>query len=81
LEVITILVSIITFNITVFNPEMRMALLTRDCLWLGVAVTYLQHSAAGISVYGFVLNRDFLYAVFAIEFSLTLFILGKTIVL
>lgn len=65
----------------VVNLEIQRALLTTDCWWLGVAVTYLQHSAAGISVYGFVLNRDFLYAVFAIEFSLTLFILGKTIVL
>ncbi|CAM6088456.1 unnamed protein product [Calypogeia fissa] len=40
---------------------------------------YLQFANAGISLYGFVLDRGFLFAVFGIEFSLTLFILGKTI--
>jgi hypothetical protein len=45
-----------------------------------VAVTYLQHSRAGISLYGFVLDRGFLYAMFGVTFSLTLFILGKTII-
>ncbi|CAK9881478.1 unnamed protein product [Sphagnum jensenii] len=43
-------------------------------------VTYLQHSRAGISLYGFVLDRGFLYAMFGVTFSLTLFILGKTII-
>ncbi len=58
--------------------------LTLDCYMSGflgyVAVTYLQHSRAGISLYGFVLDRGFLYAMFGVTFSLTLFILGKTII-
>ncbi|KAG0582571.1 hypothetical protein KC19_3G070200 [Ceratodon purpureus] len=42
-------------------------------------VTYLQHTRAGISLYGFVLDRGFLYMIFGVTFSSTLFILGKTI--
>ncbi|CAK9227282.1 unnamed protein product [Sphagnum troendelagicum] len=42
-------------------------------------VTYLQHSRAGISLYGFVLDRTFLYSMSGVTVSLTLFILGKTI--
>lgn len=42
-------------------------------------VTYLQHTRAGISLYGFVLDRGFLYMIFGVAFSSTLFILGKTI--
>ncbi|XP_002983177.2 uncharacterized protein LOC9654438 [Selaginella moellendorffii] len=41
-------------------------------------VTYLQHCNAGISLYGFVLDRGFLYAIFGFELSLVLFILGNT---
>lgn len=43
------------------------------------AVSYLQHSNAGISIYGFVLDRGFMYALFGLELSLVLFILGLTI--
>ncbi|KAG0561232.1 hypothetical protein KC19_9G047400 [Ceratodon purpureus] len=42
-------------------------------------VTYLQFARAGISLYGFVLDRGFLYMIFGVTFSSTLFILGKTI--
>ncbi|XP_024363776.1 uncharacterized protein [Physcomitrium patens] len=42
-------------------------------------VTYLQHTRAGISLYGFVLDRGFLYMIFVITFTSTLFVLGKTI--
>lgn len=42
-------------------------------------VTYLQHTRAGVSLYGFVLDRGFLYMIFGVTFSSTLFILGKTI--
>nr|PNR49775.1 hypothetical protein PHYPA_011671 [Physcomitrium patens] len=42
-------------------------------------VTYLQHTRAGISLYGFVLDRGFLYMIFGVTFSSTLFVLGKTI--
>jgi hypothetical protein len=48
-------------------------------LSLVTAVTYLQHSRAGISLYGFVLDRTFLYSMSGVTVSLTLFILGKTI--
>jgi hypothetical protein len=43
------------------------------------AVSYIQHSNAGISIYGFVLDRGFMYALFGLELSLVLFILGLTI--
>ena len=42
-------------------------------------VTYLQHTRAGITLYGFVLDRGFLYMIFGVAFTSTLFILGKTI--
>ncbi|KAJ7556250.1 hypothetical protein O6H91_05G075800 [Diphasiastrum complanatum] len=42
-------------------------------------VAYLHHCPAGISLYGFVLDRGTLYALFGIEFSLVLWILGKTV--
>ncbi|EFJ27549.1 hypothetical protein SELMODRAFT_64232, partial [Selaginella moellendorffii] len=40
---------------------------------------YLQHNSPGISVYGFVLDRGSLYTLFALELSLVLWILGKTV--
>ncbi|KAJ7543532.1 hypothetical protein O6H91_09G042300 [Diphasiastrum complanatum] len=42
-------------------------------------VSYLQHNKAGISTYGFVLDRAFIFTILGIEFSLVLFILGMTI--
>lgn len=42
-------------------------------------VTYLQFARTGISLYGFVLDRGFLYMIFGVMFSSTLFILGKTV--
>lgn len=42
-------------------------------------VSYIQNSNAGISFYGFVLDRGFVYALFGLELSLVLFILGLTI--
>ncbi|KAG0578780.1 hypothetical protein KC19_4G049000 [Ceratodon purpureus] len=43
-------------------------------------VCYLQQAKTGISLYGCVLDRGFLYGMFGCTVSLTLFILGKTIV-
>lgn len=42
-------------------------------------VTYFEHNRAGITVYGFMLDRSWLHTIFAIEMSLTLWILNKTI--
>ncbi|KAH6764543.1 extracellular ligand-gated ion channel protein [Perilla frutescens var. frutescens] len=40
---------------------------------------YFEHNRAGISVYGFVLDRSRLHTIFAVHLSLTLWILNKTI--
>ena len=50
------------------------------CLLVIGAVLYLEHARAGISLYGFVLDRGFLYGIFGVIFSVTLFIIGKTII-
>ncbi|KAI5672964.1 hypothetical protein M9H77_13328 [Catharanthus roseus] len=42
-------------------------------------VTYFEHNRAGITVYGFMLDRSWLHTIFAIEMSLMLWILNKTI--
>ncbi|WOL00472.1 hypothetical protein Cni_G09185 [Canna indica] len=42
-------------------------------------VTYLEHNRAGITVFGFVVDRTWLHALFMIEFSLVMWMLGKTI--
>ncbi|KAJ6852472.1 uncharacterized protein M6B38_255865 [Iris pallida] len=42
-------------------------------------VTYLENNRAGITVFGFVLDRGYLHMVFMIELSLVLWLLGKTI--
>ncbi|XP_057861994.1 uncharacterized protein LOC131070454 [Cryptomeria japonica] len=42
-------------------------------------VLYLQHSNAGISLYGFVLDRGFIYTIFGLQLSVILFILSLTI--
>ncbi|KAK4439760.1 hypothetical protein Salat_0310900 [Sesamum alatum] len=42
-------------------------------------VTYFEQNRAGITVYGFMLDRSYLHTIFGIEFSLVLWLLGKTI--
>lgn len=42
-------------------------------------VTYLEHNKAGITVYGFMLDRTYLHTIFGIEFALFLWLLNKTI--
>lgn len=42
-------------------------------------VTYFEHNRAGITVYGFMLDRTWLHTIFAFQLSLTLWILNKTI--
>ncbi|KAJ3681014.1 hypothetical protein LUZ60_015503 [Juncus effusus] len=42
-------------------------------------VTYLENNKAGISVFGFVVDRTWLHALFMIEFSLVMWLLGKTV--
>ncbi|KAK6917807.1 Protein of unknown function DUF3537 [Dillenia turbinata] len=42
-------------------------------------VTYLENNKAGITVYGFMLDRTWLHTIFGIELSLVLWLLSKTI--
>uniref|UniRef100_A0A1S3YA06 Uncharacterized protein n=1 Tax=Nicotiana tabacum TaxID=4097 RepID=A0A1S3YA06_TOBAC len=42
-------------------------------------VSYFENNRAGITVYGFMLDRTWLHTIFAIQLSLTLWILNKTI--
>ncbi|EPS71807.1 hypothetical protein M569_02947, partial [Genlisea aurea] len=42
-------------------------------------VKYLEHNRAGITVYGFMLDRSWLHTIFVIQLSFTLWILNKTI--
>ncbi|KAL5216188.1 hypothetical protein ABZP36_007589 [Zizania latifolia] len=42
-------------------------------------VTYLENNRAGITVFGFVVDRTWLHALFMLEFSLVMWLLGKTI--
>ncbi|GJN21370.1 hypothetical protein PR202_gb08839 [Eleusine coracana subsp. coracana] len=42
-------------------------------------VTYFENNRAGITVYGFVVDRAWLHALFMIEFSLVMWLLGKTV--
>lgn len=42
-------------------------------------VTYLENNRAGITVFGFVVDRTWLHALFMIEFSLVMWLLGKTV--
>ncbi|XVE80439.1 hypothetical protein DITRI_Ditri14bG0139700 [Diplodiscus trichospermus] len=43
-------------------------------------VTYFENNRAGVTVYGFTLDRSTLHTIFGIELSLVLWLLGKTIV-
>lgn len=42
-------------------------------------VNYFENNRAGITVYGFMLDRSTLHTIFGIELSLVLWLLGKTI--
>ncbi|KAL0903391.1 hypothetical protein M5K25_027767 [Dendrobium thyrsiflorum] len=42
-------------------------------------VTYLENNRAGITLFGFVVDRTWLHALFMIEFSLVMWLLGKTV--
>lgn len=42
-------------------------------------VTYFENNRAGITLYGFILDRTSLHTIFGIEMSLVLWLLGKTI--
>ncbi|XP_057512944.1 uncharacterized protein LOC130795008 [Actinidia eriantha] len=42
-------------------------------------VTYFENNRAGITVFGFMLDRTWLHTIFAIQLSLTLWLLNKTI--
>ncbi|PIN10548.1 hypothetical protein CDL12_16860 [Handroanthus impetiginosus] len=42
-------------------------------------VTYFENNRAGITIYGFMLDRSSLHTVFGIELSLVLWLLGKTV--
>ncbi|CAK7350140.1 unnamed protein product [Dovyalis caffra] len=44
-------------------------------------VTYFENNRAGITVYGFTLDRSTLHSIFGVELALVLWLLGKTIVL
>jgi len=43
------------------------------------AVNYFENNRAGITVYGFMLDRSTLHTIFGIQLSLVLWLLGKTI--
>lgn len=42
-------------------------------------VTYFENNRAGITIYGFMLDRSSLHTIFGIEMSLVLWLLGKTV--
>ncbi|KAF7840575.1 extracellular ligand-gated ion channel protein [Senna tora] len=50
----------------------------RQALGFG-AVTYLENNRAGITVYGFMLDRTWLHSIFGIQLALCLWLLNKTI--
>ncbi|XP_062183715.1 uncharacterized protein LOC133887757 [Phragmites australis] len=57
-----------SFHVTNISFQKRQAL-----------VTYLENNQAGITVFGFVVDRTWLHALFMIEFSLVTWLLGKTV--
>uniref|UniRef100_M1C122 Extracellular ligand-gated ion channel n=1 Tax=Solanum tuberosum TaxID=4113 RepID=M1C122_SOLTU len=42
-------------------------------------VTYFEHNRAGITLYGFMLDRSYLHTIFGMELALVLWLLGKTV--
>ncbi|XP_062224789.1 uncharacterized protein LOC133923520 [Phragmites australis] len=57
-----------SFHVTNISFQKRQAL-----------VTYLENNRGGITVFGFVVDRTWLHALFMIEFSLVMWLLGKTV--
>lgn len=53
--------------------------LTKQIFVLCCAVTYLRNNKAGITVYGFMVDRTWLKSIFAIELALFLWLLNKTV--
>lgn len=49
------------------------------CVCVCFAVNYFENNRAGITVFGFMLDRSTLHTIFGIELSLVLWLLGKTI--
>jgi hypothetical protein len=49
------------------------------CSLMFGAVTYLENNRAGITVFGFTLDRSYLHTIFMLEWTLFLWLLGKTI--
>ncbi|KAF6159169.1 hypothetical protein GIB67_032786 [Kingdonia uniflora] len=52
---------------------------TRESDIIIVSITYFENNRAGITAFGFMLDRSWLHTVFGIEMSLVLWLLGKTI--
>ena len=44
-----------------------------------VAVTFLENNNAGITVFGFTLDRSYLHTIFMLEWTFFLWLLGKTV--
>jgi Protein of unknown function (DUF3537) len=44
-----------------------------------LAVTYFENNKGGITIYGFLVDRNWLHALFMIEFSLMMWLPGKTV--
>lgn len=44
-----------------------------------LAVAYFENNRAGVTVFGFTLDRTTLHSIFGVEFALVLWLLGKTI--
>jgi hypothetical protein len=42
-------------------------------------VTYFENNRAGITIYGFMLDRTTIHSIFGVELALVLWLLGKTI--
>ncbi|KAG0482259.1 hypothetical protein HPP92_010343 [Vanilla planifolia] len=60
--------NLVSSNVSTISFQKRQAL-----------VTYLENNKAGITVFGFVVDRTWLHALFMIEFSLFMWLLGKTV--
>ena len=66
---------------TSFSPSffflvmIYLVVMTYDC----VAVTYLENNRAGLTVFGFMLDRTWLHSIFVIQLALLLWLLNKTV--
>ncbi|CAN1799540.1 hypothetical protein LINPERHAP1_LOCUS22146 [Linum perenne] len=64
------------------SSSIYLKLLTDKVGWFSfgfVAVTYFENNRAGITVYGFTLDRSTLHSIFGVELALVLWLLGKTV--